>query len=57
VEYKYVVRGKEGMLEWQPGGNIVLSLAVPAAAVVEVVDDWHQRMHDIQVAAAGGGRS
>ncbi len=52
-----MVRGKEGMLEWQPGGNIVLSLAVPAAAVVEVVDDWHQRMHDIQVAAAGGGRS
>ena len=54
IEYKYVVRGKGGVLEWQPGGNISLSLPVPGAALVQVVDDWHQETHEVQVDGAGG---
>ncbi|GAB4820871.1 hypothetical protein N2152v2_007917 [Parachlorella kessleri] len=52
IEYKYVVRGKEGVLEWQPGGNISLSLPVLGPTVVEVVDDWHQGTHKVQVDGA-----
>nr|CAB42581.1 putative degreening-enhanced protein [Auxenochlorella protothecoides] len=49
LEYKYVVLGPSGIVEWQTGSNRRLAVDVPGGAAVTVVDEWHGPTQQVSV--------